>query len=247
MAKAATPDATPTYADVLSNHPNQSVKELWSKITALATPLEEIQATVKASSPPPVSELDAKLATSEDPEVTEYRKAIEKLETQLRQAREDAHTHLLKGYKTLSDDELKELKTKFAQQYEQAKTMYGVLFQYAAGMADMPGINVDGVLDALKEYKLPTLRAVGPTTGSANFSEGAPRPKVEKVVCTRGNGDTKEFDKLSQACVWAKLETAKAYAAWIAAAGVSTWQEVTETHEITVDNATLVIHPVKTS
>jgi hypothetical protein len=251
MAKAAVsnpPAETPetpevSWQDVLASHPNQTVREMWERVTTFAGPLDEIQAQIKAASPPPVSELDAKLATSEDPTVVEFRTAIEKLEKALREAREDAHRYLMeKEYTPISDEKMDELKQKYGKQAELTRTAYGMLNNYADLMGSVDGINVDGVADALKHFKIPNFRSIAHNTGAAQ-TEGGSRPRTGAIHVRRGNGDERDFDKISLAAGWAKLTTTQVFNAWLKAAGVATWQEVKDTMTFTVDKAEFVITP----
>lgn len=231
------------WKEVLATHPNQTVTEMWGRVTAFSGPLDEIQAQIKAASPPPVSELDAKLATSDDPKVVEYREAIEKLEKALREAREDAHKHLMQDYKSITDDEMEKLKQAYAKQAELTRTAYGMLSNYADLMADVDGVNVEGVAEALKHFRIPNFRTIAHNTGSAQ-TEGGSRPRTGTIHVKRGNGDERDFEKISLAAGWAKLSTPVVFNAWMKAAGVSTWQEVKETHTFTVDKAEFTINPL---
>lgn len=245
MAKATTPE-TPveqTWQDVLASHPNQTVKEMWERVTTFAKPLDEIHAQIKAASPPPVSELDATLAASDDPQVVEYRTAIERLEKSLREAREDAHKYLMdKIHTPISDEDMEKLKAAYGKQAEMTRTAYGMLSSYAELMGAVDGINVDGVSEALKHFKIPNFRSIANNTGSAQ-TETRSLPRVNAVHVVRGNGDERDFEKISLAAGWAKLTTPQVFNAWLKAAGVATWQEVKDVMTFTVDKAEITITP----
>jgi hypothetical protein len=238
---AETPEVS--WQDVLATHKNKTVKEMWERVVTFSTPLDAIQTQIKAASPPPVSELDALLATSEDSTVVEFRNEIERREKALREAREDAHKYLMeKEFTPISDEKMDELKQAYGKQAELTRTAYGMLNSYAELMSSVDGVDVTGVADALKHFKIPNLRSIASNTGAAQ-TEGGSRPRTGAIHVKRGNGDERDFDKISLAAGWAKLTTPMVFNAWLKAAGVATWQEVKEKLTFTVDKAEITITP----
>jgi hypothetical protein len=210
---------------------------MWDVVTKESAPLQEIQAQVKAASPPPVAELDEELARSEDPKIVEFREAIKRAEESLKVAREDAHRHLLQGYKTLSEDELKDLTNKYAQQYNRVRKAVGMLRDYGEMMS-----NTTGVVEAVDKYRIPNLRSVAGNKGRTSI-EGGPRPSITSCTIVRADGKSRTDKKISVLAAWSKLTSADIYAAWFKAAGVSQWQDVTDTHEFKVGDCTITIVP----
>jgi hypothetical protein len=226
-------------SDVLKNHKNQTIKDMYALLEKELKPLETLQEKVRKASPPPVSELDKELTESEDPKVVEFREAIQRLEDQVRIAREDAHKHLLGKYKTLSDDELDALKNQYGVQYTRAKKAWGMLHDFGEMMG-----NTDGVVEALNEIRIPNLKSLGNNTGRTNVGDGSPRPKVTSVTIVRGDGATKTAEKISALVVWAKLKTPDIYREWFATAGTDQWQNISETHTFKVGDCEVTIEPV---
>lgn len=226
---------TPDVNTVLGKHKNETVRAMWERVAGFAAPLAGLVDEIKASSPPPVNELDKELSESTDPKIVEFRAEIERLEAALRTAREDAHKELLKKVKTLSPEDLEKKKNTFAKHYNDARGAVALLRNTAAAL------DWKDVMEALDAYELPTLRGTN-RIGTAN-SEGTPRPQVASIVVTRENGQRKEFDKLSFAAKFVGCETSAIYNAWIAAAEVSEWQKIDTTQEFDVNNCTVVITP----
>lgn len=244
MPSNKTPAQTdvPVNADeVLSGHPNATVRDMWERVKEDAAPLEEIHENIRAASPPSSSELDEWLTSSPDPEIVEFREAIKRMEDALRVAREDAHKALLSKVRQVSPEELDQLKVQYAKQIGVVRTSVGMLRDFAELMSGRQ--NVEGVLDALKAYSVPTLRAIGPNRGSTNQGDGAPRPQVKQIEVTRPNGASKTFDKLSHAAQWVKQNTSDVYAAWLKAAKANQWQDVTEAVEFTLNDFKFGITP----
>lgn len=225
-----------TYADILAGHKNKTVREMWDQVLKEAAPLAEIQEKVKAASPPPVSELDKQLAESDDPEVKEFREQIERLESQLRTAREDAHKHLLKGYNTISEEEMDKLNTDYAVKATRVRKAVGMLRDYGEIMS------VDGVVEAIDQYRIPNLRG-GATRGRSNLENGGPRPKVSECTIVRADEKVKTGQQISVLAPWAKLQTADIYSAWFQKAGTTTWQDIHETYTFEVGDCEVTIVP----
>lgn len=226
-----------TFEQFFESHKNKTVRELWELLKQEAAPLAEIQAEVKAASPPTVPELDKDLAESDDPKVMEFRAEIERLETALRNAREDAHGYIKDTkYKVLSSDELEALNTKYAQQATRVRKSVGMLRDYGEIQ------RVDGVVENIDKYRIPNLRG-NATRGRTNLENGGPRPKIESCTIVREDQKAKTGHQISVLAPWAKLTSADIYAAWFAKAGVSAWQDIHETHTFDVGTCTVTIVP----
>lgn len=225
-------------SEILSKHANKMVRDMYAILEKELKPLDALQEAVRAAMPRPVAELDKEAEESTDPKIVEFREAIKRAEDQARIAREDLHKHMRKGEKSLSDDELEKLKNQYGVQQTRARKAWGMLNDTGEMMPD-----TDGVVEALREIKIPNLKSIGGTLGRTNVGDGGPRPQIESVTITRADGASKTDQRISALVVWAKLRTPDIYAEWFSAAGTDQWKSIKETHTFKVGDCEVTIEP----
>lgn len=216
--------------------PNDPIRKMWAKVEKFAEPLEDLYKTIKESSPPTPTELDAELKSSDDPQVIEFREELERLELALRTTREEAHKFILGGYHVADADELEKVKKSFNAASDNVKTTLNTMRKYADVM------EINDVVPYLEKVEFPSLRGLGRVYSASGTKRRTAR--VEGIRIVRKDGRTKTVKRFSDASLFLSCETNDLVDEWLKAAKQDDWKNVSDVVEYTTQEHTLTVTPL---
>lgn len=229
------------YAVDLTGVEDDTTAQLWALVKADEPSLWAHREKIDKMQPPTTAEILDILKNDENAEIAERRSAIAALREQLENAENEAHEFILSGIQSVPKEEFDAEVDAFRRGAIKLKSVVSLAEQMASTLGH------NDIADAIKLYKLPTLR--GATPRAASSTTGASRPQVKAVkISNAGDGRelrnlTEDKAKLSFAATYMKTETSEVMAAWLAASGKTTWQEIKDVVSFTVGNFQLEVTP----
>lgn len=211
----------------LSAHEDVTIRGLWGKVESELEALKDLHSRVQVVLPPTQGQVDEILKTSDDPQVASYREQLFKATEALRALQEDANAYILSGFQSLPEDEVERIKAEFKAKRSAVMTILNLIKSVAAQLG------IEGVAEAVDSYEIPNIKGSSTVKGGTGSGGGTPRARVNSIVISRNGEELKRFEEkkamLSAAALYMKTKFDAVYSAWLSAAKVANWQEITNT------------------